>query len=302
LINLLVDKNKRLRLHSTTSIYQYENKFDVVHIVCPQVIDGNNILDYTAQLHILNEQGEADVILIDFTKISDKLIADVDIINLHTQTVCTLALYIEFFNAEASIGYTNAVSLSINTLPMQTGQLTEAQLTMLNQYSIKFSQIQQALERDWGRKADGLSYTNNDLQLTSNGKKIGTPVAIIGGGTSIASAVINSAGHLIITYSDGTVIDCGQATGEKGEKGDTGEKGEKGDTGVAGAAGENATINGITTLTLVPGENIALKQSGNTLSISAAATDLSNYYTKVQTDSAISTAINSITNGDEVSY
>ena len=143
------------------------------------------------------------------------------------------------------------------------------------------------------------------MQLTSNGKKIGTPVAIIGGGTSIASAVINSAGHLIITYSDGTVIDCGQAKGDKGDvgaTGATGEKGEKGDTGVAGAAGENATINGITTLTLVPGENIALKQSGNTLSISAAATDLSNYYTKVQTDSAISTAINSITNGDEVSY
>ena len=61
-------------------------------------------------------------------------------------------------------------------------------------------------------------------------------------------------------------------------------KGDKGDKGDTGATGQNATINGVNTLTLTAGDNITLNQSGSTLEISATGgsggtsnyTDLSN--------------------------
>lgn len=64
-------------------------------------------------------------------------------------------------------------------------------------------------------------------------------------------------------------VDSGYFKGEKGDKGDT---------------GQNATINGVNTLTLAAGDNIILNQSGSTLEISATGgsggtsdyTDLSN--------------------------
>lgn len=62
--------------------------------------------------------------------------------------------------------------------------------------------------------------------------------------------------------------------GEKGEKGDTGAPGadgapgDKGDKGDTGAPGANATINGVSTLTIAAGDGISASQSGNTLNIS----------------------------------
>ena len=71
-----------------------------------------------------------------------------------------------------------------------------------------------------------------------------------GGGTvvSVADCDINADGDLIVTLSDGTVINAGKCKGEKGDKGDTGangengkdgEKGEKGDTGANGENGKD---------------------------------------------------------------
>lgn len=60
--------------------------------------------------------------------------------------------------------------------------------------------------------------------------------------------------------------------GERGLTGETGSKGDvgpKGDTGATGASGRDATINGVNTLVLTAGDNITLRQNGNTLEISA---------------------------------
>lgn len=47
-----------------------------------------------------------------------------------------------------------------------------------------------------------------------------------------------------------------------------GEKGDTGEQGIQGVKGDNATINGVNTLTIVAGTNINLSQSGSTLTIS----------------------------------
>ena len=66
------------------------------------------------------------------------------------------------------------------------------------------------------------------------------------------TARINEEGHLIITLGTGTEVDCGNAKGDKGNKGDP------------GAA---ATINGVNALTLDVTGGITGNQSGNTYTI-----------------------------------
>lgn len=69
---------------------------------------------------------------------------------------------------------------------------------------------------------------------------------------------------------DGVKGDKGETgeQGPKGDKGDTGETGPQGIQGIQGEKGDNATINGVNTLTIVAGTNINLSQSGSTLTIS----------------------------------
>lgn len=58
-------------------------------------------------------------------------------------------------------------------------------------------------------------------------------------------------------------------TGPKGAKGDTGDTGPQGAKGDKGDPGTNATINGVTALTIKAGEGLSGTQSGNTFTISA---------------------------------
>lgn len=57
--------------------------------------------------------------------------------------------------------------------------------------------------------------------------------------------------------------------GIQGEVGPQGPKGDKGDQGIQGNAGQDATINGVNTLTIEQGENITLEQVGNVLTINS---------------------------------
>ena len=70
-----------------------------------------------------------------------------------------------------------------------------------------------------------------------------------GGGTvvSVADCDINADGDLIVTLSDGTVINAGNAVGPQGPAGPTGPKGEQGEKGENGTNGTNGVdgTNGI---------------------------------------------------------
>ncbi|CAB4241747.1 Collagen triple helix repeat [uncultured Caudovirales phage] len=59
-------------------------------------------------------------------------------------------------------------------------------------------------------------------------------------GASISSAVVNGSGHLIITKSDGVVVDAGLILGPQGAQG---VKGDTGATGAQGPAGTSYTVN-----------------------------------------------------------
>ena len=136
------------------------------------------------------------------------------------------------------------------------------------------------------------------------------------------TARINEEGHLIITLGTGTEIDCGNAKGDKGDKGDPGAKGDpgdpgakgdpgdpgakgdpgepgaKGDTGPRGPAGSAATINGVNALTLNATGGIKGRQSGSTYTLSGEGVAATDYTTnRVRGISLRTSTPSSIPNG-----
>lgn len=69
------------------------------------------------------------------------------------------------------------------------------------------------------------------VQLSIHPSLIPNSTITSGDGTSIQSAEVNADGHLILTLTDDTTIDCGYVVGPQGVKGDTGEQGPQGEKG-----------------------------------------------------------------------
>ena len=54
---------------------------------------------------------------------------------------------------------------------------------------------------------------------------------------NVASAVVNGSGHLVLTWNDGSAVDCGAVVGPPGPQGVAGPTGATGATGPTGATG-----------------------------------------------------------------
>ena len=81
---------------------------------------------------------------------------------------------------------------------------------------------------------DMLLYAILNKKIKNSGGSGGTAVYV-------QNCTINDEGNLIVTLSDGSTINAGQAKGDKGDKGDTGETGIQGEKGDPGTDGTNGT-------------------------------------------------------------
>lgn len=79
---------------------------------------------------------------------------------------------------------------------------------------------------------DILLYSILNKKIKNSGGSGGTAV-------SVQNCAIDDDGNLIVTLSDGSIINAGQTKGEKGDTGEQGLQGEKGDKGDTGTAGTN---------------------------------------------------------------
>ena len=76
----------------------------------------------------------------------------------------------------------------------------------------KFTQIDIALEKLNEQKADSIVYNEDEqyIQLTANGEPIGDKVDLADiSASGIESCVVNEDGHLVVTLTNGKVIDAG---------------------------------------------------------------------------------------------
>lgn len=92
---------------------------------------------------------------------------------------------------------------------------------------------------------------------------------------NITAQETETGGIVEVTNKDGETTTIELKNGEDGEQGPRGPKGDTGNTGPSGIDGkdglngQDATINGVNTLTIEAGENITLEQEGSTLTISS---------------------------------
>lgn len=125
---------------------------------------------------------------------------------------------------------------------------------------------------DKGDKGYSIYIANIDVQSNSDVAK--TALSPDPAGIAVGDTIIDSAGdtYSVASVAASTVHVGGNGINLKGAKGDAGVAGPKGDVGPQGPKGDTGTV------------------------------DTANFYTKTQTDAAITAAINKITDGDGVSY
>lgn len=127
--------------------------------------------------------------------------------------------------------------------------------TVINNYKLPLTAALTALS---GTIKLQLSITNGGkliqkssvVQLSIHPSLIPNSTITSGDGTSIQSAEVNADGHLILTLTDDTTIDCGYVVGPQGVKGDTGEQGPQGLQGPKGDKGDNSHWRVIADVTL----------------------------------------------------
>ena len=99
--------------------------------------------------------------------------------------------------------------------------------------------------------AGELVLTYSNGQISNLGKVVGTDGSNGADGRGIQNVTLSASGDLSVVLTDNTVLTLGNVKGEKGDKGDKGDKGEKGDKGDPGEDGR-----GIASMEIINGELI----------------------------------------------
>lgn len=98
-----------------------------------------------------------------------------------------------------------SVKFAVARRPMPSDYITDQN----EEIEDKFAEIDIKLEALNENKADDIYYDEEDqcIQLMANGEPIGNRVAVSTGG--IVDCKINEDGHLVVTFSDGRILDVG---------------------------------------------------------------------------------------------
>jgi hypothetical protein len=166
------------------------------------------------------------------------------------------------------------VDTAISSIPAPTTSLSD--LTDVSLTSVTAGQVlgwngtQWTATNNTGLKGDqgdvgpagaaGLSVTSATISLTgrllltmSNGS-----IVDAGNVSGVASALVNQSGQLVLTKQDGTTINAGSVIGPKGDKGDTGLQGLQGlqgQQGLEGVSVQSASVNQFGRLLIVKSDN-----------------------------------------------
>jgi len=115
--------------------------------------------------------------------------------------------------------------------------------------------------------AGELVLTYSNGQISNLGKVVGTDGSNGADGRGIQNVTLSASGDLSVVLTDNTVLTLGNVKGEKGDKGDKGDKGEKGDKGDPGEDGR-----GIADMKIVNGELIVTYTDGTQDNLGSVST------------------------------
>ena len=145
---LYLQENKVVQTVTYARNYQGENAFEPLRIISADTISGHALSDCIVECHIINPNGEGDIVQLNFDGLTPKGEPTCDILlsNKYTAVNGELTVFLKLFCGEDIIGLTNEVTIKIREHQAVTSYMSEGQLTLLDQYSETFQRAEEIID------------------------------------------------------------------------------------------------------------------------------------------------------------
>lgn len=145
---LYLQENKVLHTVTYTKNFQGENAFETLRIISANTISGHTLTDCIVECHIINPNGEGDIVQLNFndTTPDGEPTCDILLGNKYTAVNGELTVFLKLFCDNDVIGLTNEVTIKIREHQAVTSYMSEGQLTLLDQYSQTFHEAEEIIE------------------------------------------------------------------------------------------------------------------------------------------------------------
>lgn len=186
---IVMDKYKQLNTTIKTILYQRENLTEKVQFLIPEYYNEIDLKEYTAILKYLDQSNtsHAEILEKDDTLYKDKIRYILPINSGLSKFSGDITIRITFTKIDMDtqtqyVLHTGETSITISPLKDYYTFVPDESLEFVDQLvgnlEAKLEATERIAEIYNSEKADNITYENNDIQLTSNGKKIGNSITI----------------------------------------------------------------------------------------------------------------------------
>lgn len=189
---IVMDKYKQLNATIKTILYQRENLTEKVQFLIPEYYNEIDLKEYTAILKYLDQSNtsHAEILEKDDTLYKGKIRYILPINSELSKFSGDIAIRITFTKIDMDtqtqyVLHTGETSITISPLKDYYTFVPNESLEFVDQLvgnlEAKLEATERIAEIYDNEKADNITYENNDIRLTSNGKKIGNSITISDG-------------------------------------------------------------------------------------------------------------------------
>lgn len=186
---IVMDKYKQLNATIKTILYQRENLTEKVQFLIPEYYNEIDLKEYTAILKYLDQYNtsHAEILEKDDTLYKGKIRYILPINSELSKFSGDITIRITFTKIDMDtqtqyVLHTGETSITISPLKDYYTFVPDESLEFVDQLvgnlEAKLEATERIAEIYNSEKADNITYENNDIQLTSNGKKIGNSITI----------------------------------------------------------------------------------------------------------------------------
>ena len=231
---ILVNETNELVTSVRERIMQRSKLVDSLHFLVDPTYKGIDMSDFTVMMEYIlpiSREYKTEILVKSDALYKDKLEYKLPFDTSLTKEAGEIEIQLTFSrvlldadgNSKQQVRKTTPTTVTIVPISAWSDIIADSALTALDQRLIQVdAMINAANEMSqyvYDNKADNIYYDENGkyVQLTANGQPIGDRVALSGNGSCcVVDVRVNENNNLIVTLSDGRVIDAGHIDGDDG--------------------------------------------------------------------------------------
>lgn len=173
---IVMQDNKDLIATIKTKIYEKETGVDIIRFLIPQMYENIQLSNLSAILkyQLPNGTFKAEELQLEEEFYKNYLDYRIKVTSNLTSEYGTIILRISFIKTEEQVEVLHTGNIIVNIYQIENEyQFDDGNLEIIDQKILELNEIANKLEME---KADDIEIIDDDLWLTSNGEKIGTPI------------------------------------------------------------------------------------------------------------------------------